>query len=90
MFDLTLASSYNPAFVSANGGTAANAEAALLAGLVADTGYLNIHTTNFPGGEVSGFLVATPEPATILLAAVALGGFMLRRSARRQAHVDRS
>jgi hypothetical protein len=82
-FDLTLTSSYNPAFVSANGGTGADAEAALLAGLSSDNAYLNIHTSNFPAGEISGFLVTTPEPATILLTAAALGGFVLRRRARR-------
>jgi hypothetical protein len=55
-FDMTLASSYNAAFVTANGGTVAGAEAALLAGLQAGDAYLNIHTTNFPGGEIRGFL----------------------------------
>ena len=54
-FDMTAASSYNPAFVTANGGTA-GAEAALLAGLQAGRAYLNIHTTMFPGGEIRGFL----------------------------------
>jgi hypothetical protein len=53
MLDL---SSYNPAFVSANGGTAASAEAALFAGIMAGHAYLNIHTTTFPGGEIEGFL----------------------------------
>src|SRR5207248_10939489 len=36
---------YNPAFVTANGGTAAGAEAALAAALASDRAYLNIHTT---------------------------------------------
>jgi len=58
-FDMTSAASYNPAFVTANGGTAAGAEAALLAGLEAGQAYLNIHTTMFPGGEIRGFLAST-------------------------------
>ena len=40
-------------------------EAALAAGLNAGQAYLNIHTSNFPGGEIRGFL--TPEPTTTLL-----------------------
>jgi hypothetical protein len=57
-FDMTLASSYNAAFVTANGGTVAGAEATLLAGLQAGEAYLNIHTTTYPGGEIRGFLTA--------------------------------
>jgi hypothetical protein len=78
-FDLTLASSYNPAFVTAEGGTVASAEVALLAGMAADETYLNIHTSVDPGGEISGFLVATPEPATWLLAGIALIATIIRR-----------
>jgi hypothetical protein len=66
--DLTLSSSFNPAFITANGGTPATAEAALASGIAAGKAYLNIHTTLFPGGEIRGFLV--PEPATMGLAAV--------------------
>jgi CHRD domain-containing protein len=55
-FDMTAASSYNPAFVTAHGGTTTGAAAALLAGLQAGQAYLNIHTTMFPGGEIRGFL----------------------------------
>jgi hypothetical protein len=55
-FDMTAASSYNPAFVTANGGTPTSAEAVLFAGLVAGQAYLNIHTTMFPGGEIRGVL----------------------------------
>jgi hypothetical protein len=58
-FDMLDLSSYNPAFVAANGGTAASAAAALLAGLEAGQAYLNIHTTTFPPGEIRGFLQPT-------------------------------
>ena len=50
------AASYNTPFITANGGTPATAAAALLAGLEAGHAYLNIHTVNFPGGEIRGFL----------------------------------
>jgi hypothetical protein len=64
-FDLTLTASYNGPFVTANGGTAAGAEAALLAGIAAGKAYFNIHTTQVPGGEIRGFLQAfDPTPTT--------------------------
>jgi hypothetical protein len=78
LFDLTQASSWNPAFITANG-TISGAEAALLAGLAANQTYLNIHTSNFGGGEIRGFLVATPEPSTLLLTGTVLAGFLIRR-----------
>jgi hypothetical protein len=73
LFDLTDASSFNPAFVAANGGTPLGAEMAFAAGLAAGRAYFNIHTTRFPAGEISGFLTAVsvptpvPEPATLVL-----------------------
>lgn len=84
-FDMSLASSYNPAFITANGGTVASAEAALAAGLAAGEGYLNIHTTVQPGGEIRGFLAqAVPEPSTISLMAVgALAVLFASRKVRR-------
>ena len=76
-FDMTQSSGFNPAFVTANGGTVASAYAFLLAGLNADEAYLNIHTTAFPNGEIRGFLQATPLPAALPLFATGLGALGL-------------
>lgn len=73
-FDLTLAATYTAAFIAAEGGTAAGAEAALLAGLNDYQTYSNIHNTTFPGGEIRGIIVATPEPGTLLLLGTGLAG----------------
>ena len=81
--DLTLASSYNPAFVTANGGTTASAEAALLAGIATGEAYLNIHTSVVPGGEIRGFLVAVPEPATLGFVGLALAVLLVFGRGRR-------
>ena len=67
VLDLTSASSYNPAFVTMEGGSVAQAEAALVNGIQNGETYLNIHTTNFPGGEIRGFLVASATPAQLSL-----------------------
>ena len=55
-FDLTQTATYNGPFVTANGGTAAGAEAALLSGIAAGKAYFNVHTQSVPGGEIRGFL----------------------------------
>lgn len=80
--DLTSASSYNPSYITANGGTTAGAEAALAAAMAAGEAYLNIHTTVVPGGEIRGFLTPVPEPSSLGLAG--LGGAVLALGARRR------
>lgn len=71
-FDTSLAASWNAAYITANGGTTAGAEAALFAGLTGGKAYFNLHTSVFPGGEIRGFLTAVPEPSPLPLAL--LGG----------------
>jgi hypothetical protein len=80
--NLTLASSWNSAFVTSSG-SIANAETLLAAGLNAGTTYLNIHTSAVGAGEIRGFLVPTPEPSTALLMLVPAVAFWMRRRGRR-------
>lgn len=81
-FDMTSASSYNPAFVTANGGTIGSAMNVFFAGLDAGKMYLNIHTSNTPGGEIRGFFALVPEPSTLSLAALGLLAPFARRYRR--------
>jgi hypothetical protein len=74
-FDMTLASSYNPAYVTANGGTTALAEAALGSALAAGKAYFNIHSTPFPGGEIRGFLTSASVPENSATAPLMVLGF---------------
>jgi len=79
-FDMAQASSYNPAFITAQG-SVSNAFGALIAGMESGNAYLNIHTESFPGGEVRGLLHAVPEPETyaLLVAGLAALGWKARR-----------
>jgi hypothetical protein len=72
IFDLAVAGTYTSAFVTANGGTAALAQAAFVSGLNSGLVYANIHDATYPGGEIRGTVVATPEPASMLLLATGL------------------
>src|SRR5687768_2567946 len=77
-FNMLDASSYNPAFISANGGTAASAFDAFVDGLNNGTAYANIHTEMFQAGEIRGTLVPEPETYAMLLAGLAMVSMMSR------------
>lgn len=78
-FNMLDASSYNPAFISANGGTAASAFDAFVDGLNNGTAYANIHTEMFQAGEIRGTLVPEPETYAMLLAGLAMVSMISRR-----------
>src|SRR5436190_23366840 len=76
--DLTLASSYNPNFITANGGTTAGAESALAAAMAGGQAYWNIHSSFANGGEIRGFLVPVPEPSALALFGLGAGAIFWR------------
>ena len=86
--DLLSASSYNPSYITAHGGTAALAEVDFLAAIAAGKAYWNIHSTFGPGGEIRGFLVAVPEPSSVAL--LGLGAVGMAACAWRKRRANKS
>ena len=81
-FDLTNSAVYTSTFLGV--GTAADAEAALIAGLASGNAYVNIHNAGFGNGEIRGFPVLVPEPGNVLLLATGLLAVALRVGAARR------
>jgi hypothetical protein len=83
--NLTMASSYNSAFVAMFSGGLPQAEAALISGLENGQTYFNIHTPMNPGGEIRGELAPVPLPAALSLFATGLGALGLLGWRRKKA-----
>jgi hypothetical protein len=77
-FDMTLVSSYNAPFLTANGGSTSAAFAALLNASTDGRAYFNIHSSLFGPGEIRGFLVPVPGGLAIL-ALAGIAGARRRR-----------
>lgn len=83
VIDMTLAGTYTGAWVTANGGTVAGAESGFFAALNAGRTYWNIHSQSFTGGEIRGFPVLVPEPATFAMAGAMMLGLIAAHRRRK-------
>lgn len=75
-FDLTSSAIYTSGFLALEGGTAAGAEAALIAGFNSGLAYANIHDSSFPAGEIRGTISPTPEPGGFVLLGTGMIGIL--------------
>jgi len=85
LLDMSLASSYNPTFITNNGGTPLSAFAALNAAAASSRAYMNIHTSAFPPGEIRAFLNPVPEPSSVALTGIGLALLAYGRHRTRKA-----
>jgi hypothetical protein len=85
-FNLADPNVYSAAFVTSSGGTAAGAEASLIAAFNSNMAYVNMHDATYPGGEIRGQVTPLPEPSALFLAGTALAGFALYRRKRNAAY----
>lgn len=79
------ATSYDPAFLAAYGGSVTAASTALTDAIAANEASVNIHTSSYPNGEIRGWLVAAPpvpEPAEWALLGAGLGALTWMRRRR--------
>ena len=78
-FDMTLSSSFNASYVTANGGTVPAAWSALQTQIDQGRSYLNFHTSAFGGGEIRGILVPVPEPGSAVFLGLSAAGLAVSR-----------